>query len=101
MVEKRISLRNDPAYMLAVIWTLGFLAFAFIVVLKDTPASSAPIVQQIISIMSIIQTAIGAYFYGASKTAADTAKVEAAKTPFARTEHLDVVVNAIPVNKPV
>lgn len=69
MFERRRSLRNDAAYMLAVLYTSGFLGVVFVVILKDVPKESAPIVQQLISIMSMIQAAIAGYFYGASKAA--------------------------------
>ena len=72
MFERRRSLRNDAAYMLAVLYTSGFLGVVFVVVLKDVSKDSMPIVQQLISIMSMIQGAIAGYFYGASKAANDT-----------------------------
>lgn len=72
MMERRVSLRNDPAFMLAVLYTTGFLGVVFLVIIKDIPRESAPIVQQLISIMSMIQAAIAGFFYGASKQAAES-----------------------------
>ena len=72
MIERRRSLRNDAAYTLAVLYTTGFLGVVFLVILKDIPKESAPIVQQLISIMSMIQAAIAGYFYGASKAATES-----------------------------
>ncbi len=77
MLERRRSLRNDAAYMLAVLYTTGFLGVVFLVILKDIPKESSPIVQQLISIMSMIQAAIAGYFYGASKAAAENQQVVA------------------------
>ena len=70
-MERRRSLRNDAAYMLAVLYTCGFLGVVFVVILKEVSKDSMPIVQQLISIMSMIQGAIAGYFYGASKAAAE------------------------------
>ncbi len=72
MIERRKSLRNDSAYMLAVLYTSGFLGMCFVVVLRDIPTESRSIVQQLISIMSMIQAAIAGYFYGASKAATES-----------------------------
>lgn len=72
MIERRRSLRNDSAYMLAVLYTSGFLGMCFLIVLKDVPQESRTIVQQLISIMSMIQAAIAGYFYGASKAATES-----------------------------
>ncbi len=72
MIERRKSLRNDSAYMLAVLYTTGFLGMCFLVILKDIPAESRSIVQQLISIMSMIQAGIAGYFYGASKAATES-----------------------------
>lgn len=78
MIERRRSLRNDSAYMLAVLYTSGFLGMCFLIVLKDVPAESRTIVQQLISIMSMIQAAIAGYFYGASKASAESGKATTA-----------------------
>lgn len=72
MIERRRSLRNDAAYMLAVLYTCGFLGVVYLVIIKDISKDSMPIVQQLISIMSMIQGAIAGFFYGASKAAAET-----------------------------
>lgn len=74
MIERRRSLRNDPAYMLAVLYTIGFLGVVFVVILKEIPKDSMPVVQQLISIMSMIQAAIGGFYYGASKVLQDQRK---------------------------
>ncbi len=68
MIEKRRSLRNDAAYMLAVLYTCGFLGMCFLMVLRDIGPESRAVVQQLISIMSMIQASIAGYFYGASKS---------------------------------
>ena len=72
MFEKRRSLRNDPAFMLAVLYTCGFLGMCFLVILKEVSKESAPIVQQLLSIMSMIQAGIAGFFYGASKSSAES-----------------------------
>lgn len=74
MMERRISLRNDPAFMLAVVYTFGFLGMVFIVLVRGVPPESANVTQQLISIMSLIQGAIGGYYYGASKAQIDMQK---------------------------
>ncbi len=71
MFERRRSLRNDAAYMLAVLYTIGFLGMCFVVVLRDVAPESRSVVQQLISIMSMIQAAIAGYFYGASKSSTE------------------------------
>ncbi len=71
-MERRRSLRNDAAYMLAVLYTCGFLGVVYLVIIKDISKDSMPIVQQLISIMSMIQGAIAGFFYGASKAATET-----------------------------
>ncbi len=72
MIERRNSLRNDSAFVLAVLYTVGFLGMCFVVVVKEISPESRAVVQQLISIMSMIQAAIGGYYYGASKAAADS-----------------------------
>ena len=72
MMERRRSLRNDSAYMLAVLYTCGFLGMCFLMVLRDIGPESRAVVQQLISIMSMIQAAIAGYFYGASKAATES-----------------------------
>lgn len=85
MIERRRSLRNDSAYMLAVLYTCGFLGMCFLMVLKDIGPESRAVVQQLISIMSMIQAAIAGYFYGASKAANEsnqaTARIAEASAP--------------------
>ncbi len=58
--------------MLAVLYTCGFLGVVYLVIIKDISKDSMPIVQQLISIMSMIQGAIAGFFYGASKAATET-----------------------------
>lgn len=74
MIEGHDNLRDDPAFMLAVLYTCGFLGIAFLVILRDTPGENSSTVQQIISIMSMIQAAIAGYFYGASKSGKENQK---------------------------
>ncbi len=77
--EKRESMRNDGALVLAVLITCGFLGIAFLVLLHGVPEESNSIAQQLISIMSMIMGAVAGYFYGASKTNTETAVALAAK----------------------
>ncbi len=72
--ERRTSLRNDPAFVLASLYTIGFLGMVFVVLLRGVPTESANVTQQLISIMSLIQGAIGGYYYGASKAQIDLQK---------------------------
>ena len=71
--ERRVSWRNDSAFMLALLYTSGFIGLAFLVVIRGVQPDGKEITQQLISIMSMIQAAIAGYFYGASRTAAVTA----------------------------
>ncbi len=77
MIEKRRSLRNDAAYMLAILYTCGFLGMCFLLVLREVSEASRPMMQQLISIMSMIQAAVAGYFFGSSKTAAETSQATA------------------------
>lgn len=87
MLERRRSLRNDSAFVLAILYTVGFLGMCFVVVLREISPESRAIVQQLISIMSMIQAAIAGYFYGASKSATEsnqaTARIAEAAGPAA------------------
>lgn len=74
LTERRLSLRNDPAFVLAVIYTIGFLGMVFIVIVRGVAPESANVTQQLIAIMSLIQGAIGGYYYGASKNQQDMQK---------------------------
>lgn len=78
--ERRQSVRNESAFILALVWTIGFLGLAFLVVLRGVPDDSKSEVQQLMSIMSMIMAAMAGYFYGASKTNTETAVALAAKT---------------------
>lgn len=71
-------MRNDGAFLLAVLWTLGFLGLAFLIVLRGVPDDSKSEVQQLMSIMSMIMAAMAGYFYGASKSNTETAVALAA-----------------------
>ncbi len=64
---------NDGPLLLAVLWTIGFLGVAFLVIIRGVPESSNSVTQQLISIMSMIMAAMAGYFYGASKTNSETA----------------------------
>ncbi len=77
MIEKRRSLRNDAAYMLAILYTCGFLGMCFLLVLREVSEASRPMMQQLISIMSMIQAAVAGYFFGSSKTASETSQATA------------------------
>ncbi len=79
MIERRKSMRNDGALLLAILITSGFLGIAFLVLLHGVPEESVAIAQQLISIMSMIMGAVAGYFYGASKTNTETAAALAAK----------------------
>lgn len=72
--ERRVSLRNDPVFVLAVIYTISFIAVAFLMILGKIDQDNVAMAQQVLSIMSMIQSAIVGFFYGASKTANDAHK---------------------------
>lgn len=80
MGERRRSVRNESAFMLALVITCGFLGMIFVVLLRGIPPENNSIAQQIISIMSMIMGGIGGYFYGASKSNTETATALAART---------------------
>ncbi len=90
MIERRVSLRNDPAFVLASLYTCGFLGMVFVVLLRGVPAESANVTQQLISIMSLIQGAIGGYYYGASKAAERAAASPSAQTGAVTTDTVNV-----------
>lgn len=69
MIERRRSLRNDSAFMLAVVIVLGFFGIAFLVLLREVPKDSQPIAQGILTATQMMLGGIIGYFYGASKTA--------------------------------
>lgn len=79
--ERRVSLRNDPAFMLAVIYTMAFIAIAFMLILVKIDDDNVAVAQQVLSIMSMIQAGIVGYFYGASKTAQDSNKINQEPKP--------------------
>lgn len=76
-----MSLRNDPAFMLAVIYTMAFIAIAFMLILVKIDDDNVAVAQQVLSIMSMIQAGIVGYFYGASKTAQDSNKINQEPKP--------------------
>lgn len=74
MLDRRTSLRNDPAFVLAVIYTLAFVGIAFVMILVKIDDDNVAVAQQVLSIMSMIQAGIVGFFYGASKAAMDQHK---------------------------
>lgn len=98
--EKRVSMRNDGALLLAILWTVGFMGVAFTVLIHGVPEESNAITQQLISIMSMIMAAIAGYFYGASKTNTETtAAALAARRPAPpQNESMNVNTNDATIN---
>jgi hypothetical protein len=74
VIEQRVSVRNDPAYMLAVLYTIGFLGMSFLVATQNVPSESKDIVQYLMGIMSAVQLSIINYYYGSSKAGSDGQK---------------------------
>lgn len=74
ITERRTSLRNDPAFVLAIVYTIAFVGMAFVMMLVPIKDENVSIAQQILSIMSIIQAGIVGYYYGSSKTMTDSQK---------------------------
>lgn len=93
--DRRISIRNDPAFVLAMLYTVGFLGMVFTVLLRGVSPESSNVVQQLISIMSLIQGAIGGYYYGASKAQTDLTKGTSVHSP----EATSVTVTSNPEEK--
>lgn len=61
--ERRGSLRNDPAFILAILYTLGFLGIMFRLLMFEVPVANQKIIDQTLPILSAIQLGIVQYFY--------------------------------------
>lgn len=79
MIERRRSLRNDSAYVLAVMILLGFFGIAFLVLLREVPKDSQPIAQGILTATQMMLSGVVGFFYGASKTALEQRQPSAAE----------------------
>lgn len=79
-IDRRVSLRNDPAFILALVICCGFFSLSTLVLLKEIPKDSQSIAQQIISIAGMLMSAMAGYFYGASKATAETDKKQVTTT---------------------
>lgn len=91
--ERRSSARNDPAFLLAILYTWGFFGFIFCTILVPIPESNQDLVKQLLPVLSMIQGGIVQYFYTKSQQLAaekkdetiskfaDVAKIAAASTP--------------------
>lgn len=66
---------GDTARIIAIFYTLGYFVVVMTLMWKDVPPSNKEIVFQLVGILSIIQSGITAYLYGASKSAEHTTKV--------------------------
>lgn len=60
------TLIYDPAFVLAVIYTVGFFTVLFILLEQNIPEKNAEIVEKILPILSAIQLGIVQYFYNKS-----------------------------------
>lgn len=63
MFDRRVSLRNDPAFVLAVLYTIGFFGVVFSLFLVTIPPDNKDTINQIMPILSAIQLGIVQYFY--------------------------------------
>lgn len=61
--ERRHSVRNDPAFLLAVLYTIGFMIFVLSPLWYVIPIENEKIVSQLLPVMSMIQGGIVQYFY--------------------------------------
>lgn len=64
--ERRISVRNDPAFLLAVLYTVGFYGFVFVLLLKSLTPENEKLISQLLPVLSMIQGGIVQYFYNKS-----------------------------------
>lgn len=78
--EKRTSVRNDPAFLLAIVYTIGFFGFSLLLQLKAVPSENKDMVSQLIPVLSMIQGGIVQYFYQRAKDAVAEKKDDAIKT---------------------
>ena len=72
--ERRQSCRNNEAFLLAVLYTIGFLTMVYALFTWKIPDENKEICISIVSVMATIQTYLCGYFYGASKTGSETAE---------------------------
>lgn len=64
LIEDR---REDPAFKLAVLYTIGFFAFLMRLTFVAIPVENKEMVNQIIPILGVIQAGIVQYFYQKSQ----------------------------------
>ena len=62
-VEQRQSVRNDPAFLLAILYTIGFFAFLFSLIHFTLPKANEQMIGQLVPVLSMIQGGIIQYFY--------------------------------------
>ncbi len=59
----------DTSRILAILYTLGFFAIVFVMMLRGIPQENADAINQLLGALTIIQTTIVAFFFGGSKGA--------------------------------
>lgn len=99
--ERRSSCRNDPAFLLAILYTIGFFGFIFSALNREVPAPNKDLISQLLPVLSMIQGGIVQYFYTKAATAIAEKKDETiqqlAKTA-STTATTAAVVAGVPVS---
>lgn len=67
--ERRTSVRNDPAFLLGILYTIIFAAFSLSPLFTSIPAENEKFISQLLPVMSMIQGGIVQYFYTRSQQA--------------------------------
>lgn len=65
--ERRSSCRNDPAFLLAILYTIGFFGFLFSLIQVQLPPANEQMIGQLVPVLSMIQGGIIQYFYQKSQ----------------------------------
>ena len=87
---------GDTARVIAIIYTIGYFAFIFMLFWKAIPENNTRVIDQLVAILSINQTGIVGFYFGGSKAAVDSQKLIAASKERAETTVQDIAKASAP-----
>ena len=86
---------GDTARILAILYTAGFFIMVMTLLWKEVPPANKDVINQLVAILSIIQTGIVAFYFGGSK-AAEVAQKAGVEGRAKADEALQSIATAIP-----